>query len=75
MKKTQDTVLVKDLLDKMTKKEKEKLYEPHRWKLYENGHYIDTLESHKEAKRVMHRMIVEANRDCLDLTYSIERID
>ena len=59
----------------MTKEEKRKLFEPHRWKLYENGHYIDTLESHKEAKRIMHRKNVEAYRDCLDLTYTIERVD
>ena len=59
----------------MSKEEKRKLFEPHLWNLYENGVYIDTLFSHKEAKRVKHKLMVEAYRDWLDLTYTIKRAD
>ena len=59
----------------MTKEQKRKEFRPHHWKLYENGNYVDTLDSHAEAKRVKHWMHVEADKNCLDLTYTIERVD
>lgn len=57
----------------MTKEEKREMFRPRMWHLYENGVWIDTLFSHKEAKRVKHRLTVEAYRDCLDLTYTIKK--
>lgn len=59
----------------MTKEEKREKFRPHIWYLYENGVRIDTLFSHKEAKRAKHAKTVEANRDWLDLTYTIRRAD
>lgn len=59
----------------MTKEEKRESFKPHRWNLYENGHFIDSFDSHSEAKRVKHKKTVEAKRNWLDLTYTLKRID
>ena len=56
----------------MNKEEKRELYRPKPYKLFENGNYVDTLRSHKEAKRVMHQKLVEAYIDRLDLNYEIK---
>jgi len=59
----------------MTKEEKREMYKPHKWKLYENGEYINTYDSHNEAKKAMHQKMVDARLDWLDLDYEIRRVD
>ena len=56
----------------MTKEEKQKLYEPKRWALYENGEFVTSYESHAKAKAAKHRAVIEAAQDMLDLNYEIK---
>lgn len=34
----------------MTKEEKKEFFKPHKWNLYRNEEYIETYDSHREAK-------------------------
>lgn len=56
---------------KLTKKEKEKLYAPQTWALYENGRFVTTYESHRKAKTAKYFKNKEADADMLDLSYEI----
>lgn len=58
----------------MDKKTKEKLFKPKPYALYENGRWIDTYPSHSEAKKMKHRLEVEARKDWLDLNYEIKPV-
>lgn len=59
-------------MKKLDKKTKEEMYKPKPYALYENGNFISSYPSHSEAKKVKHRLIVEAYRDMLDLDYTIK---
>lgn len=56
----------------MTKEEKQELYKPKWYDLFENGIYVCTFESHSEAKRVKHQKIKESYQDCSDDVYEIK---
>ena len=38
----------------MTQKEKQELYKPKPWALYDNDEFLESFESHKAAKRALH---------------------
>ena len=59
----------------MTKEQKRELFRPHRWLLYENGTVVGIYDSHTEAKKIKHKMIVESYKYQLDLEYTLKRID
>lgn len=56
----------------MTKEEKQEMFKPKRWALYENGEFINCFESHTAAKKAKHFKIKEANNDYLDFDYEIK---
>ena len=43
----------------MTQEEKQELYKPKEYDLFENGIYVCTFPSHSEAKKVKHQKIKE----------------
>ena len=59
----------------MTKEEKRKLFKPQRWNLYENGIFIDSFESHAQAKKAKYFKTKEANENWLDLEYTLKRVN
>lgn len=57
------------------KEEKKELFKPKKWNLYRNGKYVDTYDSHREAKDEARRLNIEANMNYLDEYYTIEEAD
>jgi hypothetical protein len=57
----------------MTREEKQQLYEPKSYALYENEKLINVYDSHKAAKKAKYYYSVQANKDMLDLSYTIKQ--
>ena len=58
----------------MHKEEKRKMFKPKPHAVYENGVCIGVFESHKVAKAVKHKLIVESYQDMLDLNYEVKPV-
>ena len=56
----------------MTQEEKQELYKPKEYDLFENGIYVCTFSSHSEAKKVKHQKIKESYENWSDNKYEIK---
>lgn len=59
----------------MTKEEKQSLYSPKPWALYNNGEFVTAFRSHTAAKKALHHKCEEMKRypyDYADDYYTIK---